>query len=69
MRDTKDMKLDETWGKDVRSGVDNKDGRENQDILQGSRLRTKTMGTTSFIIITGDSRTRRTMDRLSKNVK
>ena len=35
----------------MRSGVDNKDGRKNKDILQGSRLRTKTMGTTSFIII------------------
>jgi hypothetical protein len=30
---------------DVRSGVDNKDSRKNKDILQGSRLRTKAMGT------------------------
>jgi hypothetical protein len=35
----------------MRSGVGNKDGRKNEDILYGSRLRTKTMGTTSFIII------------------
>jgi hypothetical protein len=41
----------------VRSGVDNKDSRKNKNILQGSRLKTKAMGTISFITTIEDSRT------------